>query len=831
MTESLATRFVARIAETAARFPKLVVAAAVALTLCLVGYARGLELRSDLAELLPSDSPAFRAFEHQAARAGGGASLLIVVSSPNERANKRFADDLGAALADLARQRPDLAAYVESNTRDVRSFYESVKWLYLDVSELERIDADLDRQVALRSGLVSDLFEDDSAAVTTPSTAPATEKKDALGLGDALSKWDERAKKKEAFPDGYFSAKDGTLVGIRVATNATLAGAAGDALLREVERITKALTPARYDARMQVGFTGDVASAAGEKRALLSEALWATVAAVVVILAAIVLYFRSLEALIVVGAPVAFGVAAAYAFARFAFGYVNSAGAFLGAIIVGNGINYPIVLLSRYEDFRARGMSSERARVESVKNALRAELAGACVASIAYGSLVLTRFRGFAQFGAIGFIGMLLVWASIVPLVPALLALLDRGPRRRSPRPRATLLEWHARFVTRRPYVFLVIAVGLVIAAGMRIPRWIGDPWEYDFGRLGSRSSEVSGAGDWSNKANEVFGGKANIAGALMIADAPEQVPLVAAQILANDARDPKGRMIDEITTIDSALPGTRTEQDAKLAVLSRIRERLTPRVLFELGDEERATVLRARPPETLHILGTNDLPEFVRRRFTERSGTVGTVFYVKPKEDVVFADGRNHLRLSATTDNVRLPDGTVVMTASRSTIFAEMLSSLRRDGPLLSLFSLGGVVIVILLLSRQKRVAVSVLASLAFSVVLLLGGAAVLGERINYVNFIALPITFGIGCEYPFNLADRTRLLDGNVGQAIVRSAGAVLLCSFTTTVGYAALLLSDFQALASFGKLAVLGELACIFAAVALVPALLVALNRARS
>ena len=92
-----------------------------------------------------------------------------------------------------------------------------------------------------------------------------------------------------------------------------------------------------------------------------------------------------------------------------------------------------------------------------------------------------------------------------------------------------------------------------------------------------------------------------------------------------------------------------------------------------------------------------------------------------------------------------------------------------------------------------------------------------------NYVNFIAIPITLGIGCEYPFNIADRVRLLGGDVREAVSRSAGAVLLCSFTTIVGYGSLMLSDFQALESFGKLAVTGEIACVLAAVLFLPSVL--------
>src|SRR5207248_1753792 len=151
-------------------------------------------------------------------------------------------------------------------------------------------------------------------------------------------------------------------------------------------------------------------------------------------------------------------------------------------------------------------------------------------------------------------------------------------------------------------------------------------------GRLGSRRSEESGAGEWSNKANEVFGGKMNIAGALMLADTPEQVPILKAQILANDARDPQGTMIAEIATIDDLLPGTDQEQRARLEILASIRARLTTEILDALDERERATAMRARPPESLRVLEREDLPPLLRRRFSENDGRIGTIFYVKPR-------------------------------------------------------------------------------------------------------------------------------------------------------------------------------------------------------
>jgi predicted RND superfamily exporter protein len=835
------------VVNAASRFPRLTLAIALSLIAALLAIAGRLELRSNLLELLPRDSAGFRAFEHQLGRIGGRSTLLVIVSSPNRAQNERFIDDLAERLEETRRGTSEVApliAYVESSSKEVRAFYEANKWLYADLADLREADAELDHQVAIRSGLVESLDSDDQTALPHADGASGKMGARALGMDRYLDRWERRSRERDAFPAGYFETEDGKLAGLRVVSNVDLGNAKGDLLLEETKRMVAALDPtAHYDPAMRVGFTGDIASAADEKHALAAQAVGATLLAVAVILAALIVYYRSFGALAIIGLPVLVGVAAAYAFAEVAFGYVNTSGAFLGAIIIGNGINYPIVLLSRYQEFRARGMPPETARGEAVKNAFRAELVGACVAAVAYGSLSVTRFRGFSQFGAIGFVGMLTVWLAIVPLVPAMLVVVeglqprlppflrDRPPALRKDGSRGWITRLAALSTRRHPWLFLGLACVATAAAVGRIPRYLRDPWEYDFGKLGSKESEASGAGEWSNKANDVFGGKANIAGAVMLADTPMQVPLVKRQIFANDRLDPRGSMIDDVTTLDDFLPGSAEEQKQKLDVLDEIRARLTERVVSGLDGEERTTLSKVRPPEGLHVLGWSDLPHFVLRRFSENDGRVGTVFYVKPKNDIIFADGHNHLRLSKITDNVRLPDGTVVQTASRSTIFAEMLTSMRRDGPLASLVALAGVSLVVIAASRTVRLAGSVLLSLVMAATWLLGWGAALGVRINYVNFIALPITLGIGCEYPFNLADRTRLLGGDATAAVERSAGAVLLCSFTTIVGYGSLLFSDFQALQSFGKLAVFGEAACVFAAVFVLPSLFVVWGRWRA
>ncbi|HXN33853.1 MAG TPA: MMPL family transporter, partial [Polyangiaceae bacterium] len=724
-------RVVSSIVDASGRRPGVVLALALCALVMTWHFALKVLVNphTDLRELLPRDSPGLKAFEHQLGRVGGGAALLVVAESPDRRANERFADDLSARVREMiAAQRrggPQLIAYVEEGARDVREFFERNKWLYADRKDLESAYDTLDFQIAVRSGLVSDLDDDerDRGGGSTDSDG----KKPALGLDAYQERWDAKATEQAGFTNNYFESPDGTGIGVRILSLTTGMGdSGGDLLLDRVGKLVAEMKPSSYQPDMRVGFAGEIASAAAEKASVVTQAAWATGIALALIAAGIVWFYRSLAALLVIALPAFLGVGAAYAFAYWRFGYVNTTGMFLGAIILGNGINYPIVLLSRYQEFLARGQPPAEARRDAVGSALRAELVGACVASIAYGSLSITHFRGFSQFGWIGLFGMLLVWVSMIPCVPALIVVIEaiqpklpRWLRDRPPRIRAegALMATIAEATARYPWVFVGGALVLTGFAAWKIPSFLRDPWEYDFDRLGSRASKHGGAGEWSVKAETIFGGKMNVAGALMLADAPEQVPALKAQILANDASDPKGALIADISTISDLLPGSIEEQAQKLAILDRIRDRLTPSVLEGLPDEERARVEKLRPPAALRVIGATDLPIFLRRRFEENDGRIGTVFYVKYKNDVVFADGHNLLRMAKATDNVKLPDGTVVQTASRSTVFAEMVRSMEIDGPRATAASLLAVTMVVLVATHDVRGALSVLAALVMGV------------------------------------------------------------------------------------------------------------------
>src|SRR4029078_9069317 len=111
-----------------------------------------------------------------------------------------------------------------------------------------------------------------------------------------------------------------------------------------------------------------------------------------------------------------------------------------------------------------------------------------------------------------------------------------------------------------------------------------------------------------------------------------------------------------------------------------------------------------------------------------------------------------------------------------------------------------------------------------AFSrgVLWMMGGAGWARVHVTFLNFIALPITFGIGAEYALNVVTRYRE-ERDISRAVITTGAAVALCSWTTIVGYGSLLAARNQALQGFGLMAILGEIACLLGAIIALPRLL--------
>ena len=139
------------------------------------------------------------------------------------------------------------------------------------------------------------------------------------------------------------------------------------AAVTQGERLLSALESARADTVREVGtgvsigLTEDVVIAVVEHRAILTGISRAVALTVVIVGVSMLLYFGSLAALLALFGALAVGTLATFGVARLAIGHLNSVTAFLSAIVVGNGINFGILVLARYLEARRRGDAGARA--------------------------------------------------------------------------------------------------------------------------------------------------------------------------------------------------------------------------------------------------------------------------------------------------------------------------------------------------------------------------------------------------------------------------------------------------------------------------------------
>ena len=812
------------------RHARLLWLSAVALAIPAVVATIGLysRLSSEMAELLPREAPSVRAIEELRARMPGLQYLGVVVDPGDASrlpAAERFLDDLAARI----RKYPsDLVTAVKVGAEEERQFLERNAALFASLEDLrtvrERITARRRWELSRQTGA---LFDDEGPPP--------------LDFSDIEAKYQSKVKGVDRLARGRFSLVDPPTSLLLVEMSGFSTGAeASQRLLSLVRADIAALGGLdRYAPGMTMGFAADVAVSAEEISALAVDLTVASLLVLAAVVLVILLYFRWWRSVPALFIPLLLAVSYAFGLATLPplrVERLNSNTAFLGSIIIGNGINFAILFLARYVEARRRGASVEDALTEAVWGARTGTLVAALAAGVAYGSLLATQFRGFQQFGAIGAIGMLLCWAVTFLLMPSLLALLDRNERT-APRVRAgsgRIMGPIARLVVTRPRQVVATGVILTLAAVAVLPTIDGSFLESDFSRLRRRDTWTEGEGYWGRKMDRLLG--RYLSPTVVLADSSEAATRLAERLRRAAAGPPLAGLVSEVRGPDNILP---PDQEAKIKEVEGIRRQLTSATRAAANPRDLERLDRLLGPESLRPITLADLPPSFTVGMRENAGpaSFGRAVLVFPAlsranwHNVNLATFTNELRKVAAEDPAA-PDAPPARVAGALPLSADIVSSIRRDGPLASTLAFVGVVVMVLFMFRFRQDTVLVLGSLVVAVLWLTAAVYVLGVRINFVNFIAFPITFGIGVDYAVNVMSRY-VQEGRRGveHPILSTGAAVGLCSLTTSLGYSSLLLAKNQGLFLFGLVAVMGELACLATALLFLPAILVLLRTRRS
>ncbi len=837
--------WIAALTRRAVNHPWVFLATALLVFATSCAIASRLEVLAGAVHLLPTWDETAQRYNHAIARKGGSRSdVKIVVESPDADQNRAFVDALESRVQGL-----DGITRIDHGPEEERAFYLSHKWLFADVRDLALVACELNKEREKATPGYVDLEDPCSEQVAeeygdqpTPAAndgadgsgeeSPSPETDDEHPLREFERKMRSRVERIDRFPTGYYRNDDGSqYLLILYSSQGGMGEFSSDTLLNDLRRIVDELNPAGFHPQMHVSLGGSIPQGIAERNALVNDILWVSALAVGLILLSIVIFFRSPVVLLHIGLCMGTGTAIAFAAAMIAYQHLNAATSFLVAIVAGNGINHGIVYLARYRERRAAGDGLEEALVESAMAIRKGTWLAALAAAGAFMCLLLTSFRGFSEFGLIGGVGMIACWIATFTILPASVSAVDRLGRGRAGTAAPTRLprrygaDWAAAASQKAPWLVLGIAAVLTLVAIIPLPSYLSDPWEYDFSRLSSKSSQTAGAGQASSKATKIT--KVRGSPVMFLADDMSQALELARQVEEADQKLGNNRYVERTQTIFDYLGGTEEQVKAKLAILGKIRGHIDAIQKHLKGDDARIAK-EWRPPESLRPLQPSDLPPMLAELFTEEDGRQGTRVYAYLSPGVSRSKAENMYAITSILESVKLPDGRIAPNASSTTVFTAIIRSLERDAPRAILAALALVLVITLAVTRQVVPASAVIGSLLAGILLTVGGAAWLGVRLNFLNFVAIPLTFGICVEYAVNLYERMRVHGGDVAAGIRSAGGPVFLCSLTTILGYGSLLMADNRALQSFGKYAIAGEIACILTALLVMPAALHALRR---
>lgn len=861
--------FFERLAAWQTRRAGVVVFLALAITTGSAFIAKDLGLDSAFTALLPEEAPSVRDLDAIGARVAGLSTLTVAVQSDQNDVPRLQA--FARRLVEGLESSGDPISSVDWNVKTYDDFVQEHRVIYAGLDDLQELEGALERRLERERQSANPFYID----LEDPDES----------LDAVIERLEEKAAEGESrlarYPDGFYIHPDGDMLFMFVRADLSGGDSIGSrGLVRRVQGIVDELDPEASG--LEVDFAGDVIVAMEEQQAIARELVIATVVTFATVLIVIFFFFRRGRAIPLLGLAIVPPVVATFAFAELSVDFLNTSTAFLGAIVLGNGINPNIVWLARYFEERRAGAEVETALAATHQGAWSGTVTASLAAAFAYGSLMATDFRGFRDFGAIGLVGMVLCWFGAMLLLPALVVLYEKW---RPMKPEADRVRggfgvalW--RLVARSPKGVLVFSAVLTVASFVFIAQAVlVGPLELDFRKLKSdRDATGSVARQINARAHEVVGSSAQGNGIALllpsVAEAqelearleeragPEEADLHALEPIdaerdpavadagdagdadAADAADAEneeaGESIEEalqdgpqlprlwlaVHSLDDLLP---KDQEAKRPVLESIRESMNTLRQHAEG-EELERLERYSLPEEIPTLTRDDLPASVALSLTERDGTRGRILIVEANHSIW--DGQYLVDWSTALRGYETSEGETPLLAGRAPVFADMIEVVVRDGPRAILYSFIATFLLLLLTFSSGRGRVLTIATLLAGIAWMAGTMAALGMKLNFLNFVAFPITFGNGVDYGVNVMRRYAQeqaigMKDAVQRAVERTGGAVALCSLTTVIGYASLYSSANLAINSFGLAMAISEVTCVIAALLAMPAALLLLQ----
>ena len=855
----------------------LVVLAAVLSAVVAGGFtARSLGYKVSRTDLLDPDSEYNKLWIDYIAEFGADEDAVVVVEGPARTAVVRALEDVSAEVArngelfrsvlhevDLSRIRAKGLHYLSpADLAEIDRFIESSRpildggWSQLTVTTM--VGGLAGQMVA--GAAAGPPREDPTAALERYSESlvaglEAVARPGDATVGDYLSPWPGMPDSLSTLRDlssEHLLAKDGRLGFVLLRLAKSPGGFAGASAATDELRRVIDMVGDRHPG-VTIGLTGLPVMEDDEMRASQQSMVWASGLSLMAVALVIIAGFGGVRHALMANGVLVIGMAWAFAWATASVGHLNILSVTFTVTMIGVGIDYGTYYIGRYLELRRHGLDCEAALLETSASVGPGILTGAITTAVAFFAAALTSFVGVAELGLIAGGGILLCCLAELLVLPAVVAVVDRGPLgRRIPVP-VPVHAWLAPIFRHPRFVALAAMAGtMAVASGLH-------DLGYDHNLLNMQPDGLESVEIEKKLLAEC---DQSVWYALSIADSREE-------LLDRKERLQALPSVERVDEIASLLP---VDEDLKRPLIERIRTRLAtlperpPEIpvdrldqvgetlawaqteaskrpgalrsawhlerardaLRRLGPEECARALAAFQQRSagellsrLHALAgvadpeppsLEDLPPSLVERFVGQSGRHLLKIYGR-------GDIWNFAALETFVKDVRGVDPRATGNPLQA---YEASLEMKRSYEQAALYAL--VVILAVLWLDFRSVTHSFLAALPLAVGMAqtLGLMGLVGIDLNPANLIGIPLILGIAVDYGVHIVHD--YLERPGPYAISAStANSVLVDALTTILGFGALMVASHRGLESLGRVLTLGVTACTVTSLILLPAIL--------
>ena len=819
------------IARLASRFGRIVVAhpvavlaAALALSACAILPASRLTIRSDVAALLPTDTPAASAYRTFLESFGGIDDVYIVIRRPDEAPPDpdALADAAGTLAEDLARS-PEIAHARFGLDEDDETFFTDVLALRLPL--LLGPDAPSILAPRLTDGALAARARELRDAATGPGALFLTRVAASDPLGLAEGKLRELAAGGVLPFDpmsGALLSRDGRAALVVATPVRGESDAAGGRALSAALTAAYARTRAAAGTELEFEAVGGPLYAAHDETALRADLIRILTTASILVLLLIVLAFGGVAIPAISLATVAAGQLVCAAAVTLGYGPVTAVGVGFAAILLGLGDDFTLHLAARARAAWQGGASPAAAVQGAVVETAPGIVAAALTTAAAFASLAPAHFRPLRELGLVVALGMLLLLAATAFVAVPLLTLAARRwsdrPARESGRGYAAVVEAGFRWSRRRPGTVLAaaaIALGLALAGVTRLDV------DTDLRRMRPEDHPALKAERRLVASFDVPLDTATV----MVRGGDADAALDRADAVASILRARLPKTAEVSSPSDWIVTGARARRRA--AALGGLGlDRAADRLAAALDREGLRPDAFARSLDAMRVIASGGDPEPVPldrypawMRDGLKVGPDGALAAIRVRvPEGMWSTGPPAELVEAIESAA--PGAAV---ASASALGAELralaFSDLRRLGALAV-----SVVFVLVLVSYRGdvRAALLTFVPVALGVAWTAGLWGWLGRPLDLFSLCVLPVLVGIGIDDGLHVLHLARGPGRDLAAAVREAGRGVVLTNLTTSAGFAALAVSRVPALRNGGLVVCVGNLMCLLATLVVLPAL---------